>query len=137
MTRDDTTHYFTPQEASKLLPDIKIKLREIIERKRLADSLKSEVEHLRLIGFEVTESKRKLRELDIVVKELMQKMAELEDLGIIIRDIESGLVDFPADKFGDKVFLCWKYGEPEIEYWHGANEGFSRRKSLKAHMISP
>ena len=114
-----------------------MKLREIIERKRLADSLKSEVEHLRLLGFEVTESREKLRELDLVVKELMQKMVELEDLGIIIRDIDTGLVDFPAEKFGDKVFLCWKYGEPEIEYWHGTNEGYSRRKSLRTPVISP
>ncbi len=85
----------------------------------------------------MTESREKLRELDLVVKDLMQKMAELEDLGIIIRDIDRGLIDFPAEKFGDKVFLCWKYGEPEIEYWHSVNEGFSRRKSLRTRMISP
>ena len=85
----------------------------------------------------MAESREKLHELDLVVKDLMQKMAELEDLGIIVRDIDTGLIDFPAEKFADKVFLCWKYGEPEIEYWHGVNEGYSRRKSLRAQVISP
>jgi hypothetical protein len=137
LTSDDSTHYITPQEAGKLLPDIKTKLREIMDRKRLADSLKSEVEHYHLLGFEVPESNEKVGELDQVIKQLMQNIAELEDLGILIRDIDSGLVDFPAEKFGDRVFLCWKYGESEIDYWHGIHEGVGGRKSLKSQVISP
>ena len=99
--------------------------------------MKSEVERYKLLGFETSESKEKIRELDLTIKELMQSIAELEDLGIIIRDIDAGLVDFPADKFGDKVFLCWKYGESEIEYWHGISEGFGGRKPLKAQLVPP
>ncbi len=119
------------------MPDIKSRLRQIIERKRLADALKTEVEHFHLIGYDVPESKEKVRELDQIIKELMQSIAELEDMGILIRDIDSGLIDFPAEKFGDKVFLCWKYGESEIDYWHGTNEGFGGRKSLKIQVVQP
>ncbi len=137
MIKDDSAHFFTPQEAAKLLPDIKTRIRQIIEKKRLADSLKIEVEHFHLLGYEVPESREKVRELDQIIKELMQSIAELEDLGILIRDIDSGLIDFPAEKFGEKVFLCWKYGESEIDYWHGINEGFGGRRSLKAQVVSP
>lgn len=80
---------------------------------------------------------RKSQELDAVVKDIMARVSELEDLGIRVRDIDSGLIDFPANRFGNTVYLCWRYGESDIEYWHGANEGFKGRKSLKQQVISP
>ena len=119
-----------------MLPDVKLKVREIKQRKKVADSLKAEIERLSLLGFEVPEAKEKNDELDTTVKDLMRRVCELEDLGVTIRDIEAGLVDFPAERFGEKVFLCWKDGEPDIEYWHSANEGFSGRKQLKV-IVSP
>ncbi len=79
---------------------------------------------------------QKTQELDAVVKDLMSRVAELEDLGVRVRDIDTGLIDFPAIRFGNTVYLCWRYGESEIEYWHNANEGFSGRKSLRQQVIS-
>ncbi len=108
-----------------------------MERKKGADSLKAEIERFGLLGFDVPEVKEKNRELDIIVKDLMRRICELEDLGVMIRDIEVGLIDFPAERFGEKVFLCWKYGESDIEYWHSANEGFSGRKLLKVTVSPP
>jgi hypothetical protein len=108
-----------------------------MERKRLADSLKRDVERFNLIGFEVSEAKEKDHELDSIVNDLMRKIAELEDLGVIVRDINMGLIDFPAERFGERVFLCWKYGEPNLEYWHSINEGFNGRKLLRVQVISP
>jgi len=128
---------FTPHEAARILPDIKLRLKEIIERKRVADSLKDEIEHYGLVGFETPELLEKNQELDSVVKDLMSRVSELEDLGVRVRDIDSGLIDFPAIRFGNTVYLCWRYGESEIEYWHGANEGFTGRKSLRQQVISP
>jgi hypothetical protein len=119
------------------LPDIKLRLKEIIERKRIADELKNDIEHYGLVGFETPELTMKNQELDAVVKDLMSRVSELEDLGVRVRDIDSGLIDFPAIRFGNTVYLCWRYGESEIEYWHGANEGFTGRKSLNQQVISP
>jgi hypothetical protein len=49
----------------------------------------------------------------------------------VLRDVDSGLVDFPARVRGGRtVFLCWRLGEPEIAFWHGTNEGFAGRKPL-------
>ncbi len=128
---------FTPHEASRLLPDIKMKLKEIMERKRVADALKNDIEHYSLVGFDTRELTEKNQELDVVVKDLMAKVNELEDLGVKVRDIDMGLVDFPAVRFENAVYLCWRYGESDIEFWHGANEGMNGRKSLNAPVVSP
>jgi hypothetical protein len=128
---------FTPQEASRILPDIKLRLKEIMERKRIADELKDDVEHYGLVGFETHELTQKSQQLDGVVKDLMSRVSELEDLGVRVRDIDTGLVDFPALRFGNTVYLCWRYGESNIEFWHGANEGFNGRKMLNQQVISP
>src|ERR1022692_598890 len=102
----------------RLLPDIKIKLRAIMERKKVADTFRDEIERFSLVGFEVPEARQKTDQLDFIVKDLMTKISELEDLGVKLRDIDTGLLDFPAKKFGETVFLCWKYGEQMIEFWH-------------------
>jgi len=132
-----TDHLFTPHEASLLLPDIKIKLKEILERKKVVDVLKSDVERYSLVGFETRDLLEKNQELEAVVNDLMTKVSELEDLGVKVRDIDLGLIDFPALRFGNAVYLCWRYGESDIEFWHEANEGMKGRKSLKVPVASP
>ena len=52
----------------------------------------------------------------------------LAERGILLRDPETGLVDFPAERDGERVFLCWRLGEGEIAYYHGEHAGFSGRK---------
>jgi hypothetical protein len=120
-----------------LLPDVKLKLKEIMETKRVADTLKEEVERFSLVGFEVPEATEKTTQLDSIVKGLMAKIQEIEDLGIKLRDIDTGLIDFPAKRFGETVFLCWRYGEQTIEFWHSEDEGFASRKQLNAPIVSP
>ena len=59
-----------------------------------------------------------------------QGVEEINQKGIIVRDVTSGLVDFPSLRDGQEVFLCWFKGEARIEYWHGTNEGIGSRKPL-------
>jgi hypothetical protein len=63
------------------------------------------------------------RELDAVV-------AELGEAGVVVRDPDSGLVDFPSVRDGEPVFLCWQLGEDDVSWWHGPDEGFAGRKPL-------
>jgi hypothetical protein len=63
-------------------------------------------------------------------REATEVIAELDALGVQVKDIELGLVDFPADRDGETVLLCWKVGEDEIGYWHGLEEGYAGRKPL-------
>ena len=51
-------------------------------------------------------------------------------LGAVVKDLDAGLVDFPARVEGEDAFLCWRLGEDEIAYWHGPDEGFAGRKPL-------
>jgi len=130
-------HLFTPQEASKLLPDIKPKVKELIERKKVVAKLHDDIEKYSLLGFRPTEVAEKAAQLDALVEEMRRKIAELEDLGVQVKDLEFGLVDFPAEKYGESVMLCWRYGEPEVSFWHKPGEGYNGRKPLKLQLIQP
>jgi hypothetical protein len=55
---------------------------------------------------------------------------ELHQLGVILRDVEHGIVDFPHLRDGREVFLCWKLGEERVRYWHELDAGFDARKPL-------
>lgn len=130
-------HYFTPQEASKLIPDIRLKIKELKERKKLIAGLGEEIERYRLLGVRTTVMAEKAALLDSLVEAMTRKITELEDLGVQVKDLDSGLVDFPAERYGEKVLLCWRYGESEVSYWHKPNEGFNGRKPLRIELISP
>jgi len=120
-----------------MLPEVRNKMKTIMERKKAADALRDEVERFSLVGFEVPEARQKTDQLDYMVKELMASISELEDLGVKLRDIDTGLLDFPAKRFGEVVYLCWKYGESSVEFWHSQNEGFASRKQINAQIVSP
>lgn len=70
------------------------------------------------------------RNQDDLAQQLRQDLQEITDRGILVRDIVRGLVDFPSEREGQAIFLCWLRGEPQIDFWHGTNEGFSSRKRL-------
>jgi len=56
----------------------------------------------------------------------------VQDMGAIIKDINTGLLDFPALKDGREVYLCWKYGEEDIAFWHEIAEGFAGRQPIES-----
>jgi Uncharacterized conserved protein (DUF2203) len=62
--------------------------------------------------------------------ELVLGSAQLERLDIIVRDLDAGLVDFPALRDGEEVYLCWVVGEPEVGHWHAPDAGFPGRQPL-------
>ena len=61
---------------------------------------------------------------------LRQPLEEFENRGIIIRDLQRGLIDFPSLRDGREVYLCWLYGEERIDYWHELDTGFAGRQPL-------
>jgi hypothetical protein len=135
--KDKETHLFTPQEASKLLSDIKPKVKELIDCKKVVTGMHAEMERYNLLGFKTAEVAEKAAQLDAMVERMTSKIAELEDLGVMVKDLDYGLVDFPADRYGENVLLCWRYGEQDVSYWHKPNEGYNGRKPLKIQLIQP
>ena len=69
-------------------------------------------------------------EVDSISTEIQGKVDEIVAEGIIVRDISSGLVDFPHVRQGREVYLCWIGGEDSIEFWHETDQGFSHRQPL-------
>ena len=62
--------------------------------------------------------------------EVRDLLGQIEQLGIVLRDIDRGLIDFPAIIENDEVYLCWQLDEPEISYWHDLESGFGGRRPL-------
>ena len=57
-----------------------------------------------------------------LVKELERLVGEVQERGVIVRDLDTGLIDFPSIRDGDEIFLCYRLGEETIEFWHGLEE---------------
>ena len=64
------------------------------------------------------------------VETLKTEVAYLAERGILLRDPDTGLIDFPAERDGERVLLCWRLGEGDIAYYHGEHSGFSGRRPL-------
>jgi hypothetical protein len=65
-----------------------------------------------------------------VIDQMQAGVARIDELGVTLRDIESGLVDFPALVSGRQVCLCWRLGEDDVEWWHEMTTGFGGRRPL-------
>jgi hypothetical protein len=69
-------------------------------------------------------------QLEQAASELAQCIERIQAAGVLIKDLDRGLLDFPALRDGEEILLCWHVGEDEIRYWHGTEEGFAGRKPL-------
>jgi len=67
---------------------------------------------------------------DTAAQELRDTVNEVQEFGCVIKDLDTGLLDFPTMFRDREVYLCWKLGEPSISYWHGVDEGFAGRKEI-------
>lgn len=76
---------------------------------------------------ELAQTAAHLKDLAGQIEDAVQ---EILDRGIIVRDVTNGLVDFPSQRDGREIFLCWIGGEDRIEFWHETDQGFQNRKPL-------
>ena len=65
-----------------------------------------------------------------LIDQMQAGVARLVELDITLRDIKTGLIDFPALATGRPIWLCWRLGEGDIQHWHGVDEGFDNRRPL-------
>jgi hypothetical protein len=70
------------------------------------------------------------RSLNTAITKLYQAIEDLENTGVAVKSIDEGLLDFPSKRFDKEVWLCWKYGEKEIKFWHEKDSGFQGRKPI-------
>ena len=67
---------------------------------------------------------------ELLARHIEEAVEDILDRGIIVRDVATGLIDFPSQREGREVYLCWICGEERIDFWHETNRGFSHRKRL-------
>jgi len=128
---------FTLPEAQSLIPSVDPLLRKAIELKAEYDEaeqqMQSFVQRILVTGGLVVDRKPVLAIRDHrqqVSEQLQQAIENVQDFGCVIKDLETGLIDFPTLFRGREVYLCWKLGEPAIAWWHGVDEGFAGRKAI-------
>ncbi len=61
---------------------------------------------------------------------LAEAIDRIQALGVLVKDLDAGLLDFPSLREGEAVLLCWRVGEDAVRYWHGVDEGFAARKPV-------
>ncbi len=122
--------YFTPQQANRMLKDIKTRFERIVSLRDRVFMLQEELQRVVEYDGSLSSYITKKQELNKALTELYKAIEDLEGLGVIVKSIDEGLVDFPAKRFDEDVWLCWKVGEEEVRFWHGKDEGFMGRKPL-------
>jgi hypothetical protein len=128
--------YFTAEEANEALEEVRPLTEELVEHRHELVELQERQVSLtgRIAGNGGNVEPQELQELqerlDEEVAGIARCVARIHDLGALVKDLDQGLVDFPARRGGEDVFLCWRVGEEEIGFWHGLEEGFSGRRPL-------
>jgi len=132
-----TPRYFTPDEANALLPEVREAAETLVGHRRALVEANAKRAHLasQIAGNGGDFDPQEPRELEEVLQREAEAMGHaierLEGLGVLVKDADRGLVDFPAlRENGEEVLLCWQVGEDEIAFWHGLEEGFAGRKPL-------
>jgi hypothetical protein len=128
---------FTLAEAQSLIPEVSRLLREAITLKtgyeEAEHTLQEWNRRITFAGGMVVDRERSLdarRRRDAFATGLRNAIEQVQATGCLVKDLDSGLIDFPALFRGEEVYLCWKLGEPEIAFWHGVDEGFKGRKAI-------
>ena len=129
------TRFYAIDEANAAIPDVE----------RILVALRDQREDLitfrdRALGLtpedgaapdEAAEELRRIRlRMQGLIDQMQAGVARLIELDITLRDIKAGLIDFPALVNGRPIWLCWRLGEPEVQHWHGHDEGFDSRRPL-------
>jgi hypothetical protein len=117
---------YTVDEANGLLPALSVSLASIRQARQIVLEGGERIKRTATadgggdVGKEVLEALSTLR----------REVESITDQGILLRDPERGLIDFPSRREGNEVFLCWRLGEERVAFWHGPDAGFAGRRPL-------
>jgi hypothetical protein len=128
---------FTLDEARTLLPVLESLLRAAISGKKVMEEVEGEMQALNHRIFlnggthvDVVSVARRKAERVKAEQRAKDALAEIDSIGVQVKDLDIGLLDFPCEVEGRVVLLCWKMGERSITHWHGTDEGFAGRKPI-------
>lgn len=128
---------FTLDEAQTLLPILESLLKQAIHGKKLIEEVDTELQETAQRVFlnggtlvDVVYLARRKAERERAIQRIKDSMAEIDAIGVQVKDLDVGLLDFPCKVEDEVVLLCWKLGEPKIGFYHGMTDGFAGRKPI-------
>lgn len=134
---------FDLEQAEKLLPRLEHLLRNAMGARRLVSEIEMEyaslVKNICLTGgrsVDVAHYSRRKREKEEGDVRLREAVREIEQHGCILKDLDIGLLDFPCRVGEREVYLCWRLGEPSVQFWHATDEGFAGRKPIDEKFLA-
>jgi len=123
--------FFTANDANAALPDVIKKyeyaLAKSSEVKKLEQQLQMSLSTVNSFEEYVTIKQK----LNSAITTFYESVEILENTGVVVKSIDQGLLDFPSKRFDEEVWLCWKYGETVIKFWHEKDSGFMGRKPIE------
>lgn len=128
--------YFTPAEANAMLPLLRSILRDVTELARNLEERRERLNRVRGPQKAVMDEahREELQQIEQEFEHGRERMKtlfeELQQLGVELKDPQTGLVDFRCRMDGREVYLCWRLGEPEVAHWHDLDSGYTGRQKL-------
>jgi len=129
---------FTLEEAQSLLPVMESLLKRALEGKQAAEQVEADLSELARriyvsggMTVDVGKVAKQRAEMESHMQRVKESIAEIDSIGVQVKDIESGLLDFPCRLDDQVVLLCWRMGETSIEHWHTVESGFQGRQPLE------
>jgi hypothetical protein len=130
------SRFFTAEEANELLPQVRALVEGMVRaRAKLATAENAQGTVARAVGgngggLDPQELHDTREAVDDLSEQVGRAISALGELGVIVKDAERGLVDFPSRRGDEIVLLCWQLGEERVEYWHTMDDGFAGRQPL-------
>jgi hypothetical protein len=127
---------FTPEEANAALAELRPLVEAMVDAKRALDEAQERrdevAQHIAGNGGGIPPAELATLEHEVneAATALAAAMGEVQAVGVVIKDLDSGLIDFPAKRDGEDVLLCWQLGEEEVAFWHGLEDGYAGRQPL-------
>src|SRR5487761_1461454 len=135
---------FTLEEAQTLVPVLESLMKNAMEAKQTAESIAEELQQLSQRIFmnggtlgRIAEVAKQRAQHDKSVQQVKDTLAEIDSIGVQVKDLDTGLLDFPCRLGEETVLLCWKMGEKEIQHWHTMDSGFSGRQVVDERFRRP
>jgi len=135
-------HFFTLEEARSCLPDVERAVRAAVQAKTYYDQSEEAFHRLLqritmsggiLVDRFAVETIKSTRQSN--GERMKSAVEEIQEKGCLIKDLDTGLVDFPTLLRGEEVYLCWRLGETDISYWHGVHEGVAGRRPIDQSFV--
>ncbi|MFB5610232.1 MAG: DUF2203 domain-containing protein [Nitrosopumilaceae archaeon] len=122
--------YFSITQANEVLPTVIKKFEFVNAKKNELAKIEQQLQISLSTSNSFEEYVTLKQQLNTAITKFYQAIEDLESTGVVVKSIDEGLLDFPSKRFEEEVWLCWKYGEKEIKFWHEKDSGFQGRKPI-------